>query len=60
MPQLNPDFYFSQLFWLFITFSILLIFLWKISLPRITSVLTRRERKINNDIENAKKLQTEA
>ena len=60
MPQLNPEFFVSQLFWLIVTFSFLLIFLWRISLPRISSVLERRESKINNDIEIAKQLQTEA
>mgnify|MGYP001201613751 CR=1 FL=1 len=60
MPQLNPEFFISQLFWLIVTFSFLLIFLWRISLPRISSVLEKRESKINNDIELAKELQTEA
>jgi len=60
MPQLNPEFYTSQLFWLVVTFSFLLLFLWKISLPRISSVLEKRESKINSDIEMAKQLQTEA
>jgi len=60
MPQLNPEFFISQLFWLVITFSFLIIFLWKISLPRINTVLERRENKINDDIESSKKLQTEA
>ena len=60
MPQLNPEFYLSQVFWLVITFSFLLIFLWKISLPRISGVLEKREKKINSDIQAAKNLQTEA
>ena len=60
MPQLNPEFFISQIFWLLITFSFLLFFLWKISLPRISKVLEKRENKINNDIEIAKKLQAEA
>ena len=60
MPQLNPEFFVSQLFWLVITFSFLFFFLWKISLPRISSVLEKRENKINNDLETAKQLQTEA
>ena len=60
MPQLNPEFYFSQLFWLLITFSFLLIFLWRISLPRISTVLEKRDNKINNDIETAKQQQAEA
>ena len=60
MPQLDPEFFVSQLFWLIVTFSFLLIFLWRISLPRISAVLERRESKINNDIKIAKQLQTEA
>ena len=60
MPQLNPEFFVSQLFWLVVTFSFLLLFLWKVSLPRIGSVLEKRENKINNDIETAKQLQIEA
>ena len=60
MPQLNPEFYTSQLFWLVVTFSFLLVFLWRISLPRISLVLEKRENKISNDIEIAKQSQTEA
>ena len=60
MPQLDPEFFVSQLFWLVVTFSFLLLFLWKVSLPRIGSVLEKRENKINNDIETAKQLQIEA
>ncbi len=60
MPQLNPEFFVSQLFWLVVTFSFLLFFLWKISLPRISKVLEKRQNIISNDIETAKKLQTEA
>ncbi len=60
MPQLNPEFFVSQLFWLVVTFSFLLIFLWRISLPRIGNVLKKRERKINEDLAAAKELQLEA
>ena len=60
MPQLDPEFFVSQLFWLVVTFSFLLFFLWKVSLPRIGSVLEKRENKINNNIATAKQLQIEA
>ena len=60
MPQLNPEFFASQLFWLAITFVFLFIFLWRVSLPRINSVQTKRENKINEDIKKAKQLQAEA
>ena len=61
MPQLEQtEFFISQLFWLVVTFSFLLVFLWRISLPRIGSVLDKRERKISEDLATAKKLQEEA
>ncbi len=60
MPQLNPEFFISQLFWLVLTFSFLLLFLWRISLPRISLVLEKRDNKINNDLNSAKKMRTEA
>ena len=60
MPQLNPEFYISQLFWLVLTFTFLFIFLWRISLPRISTVLEKRSNKINEDIEIAKLHQTKA
>ena len=61
MPQLEQtEFFISQLFWLVLTFTFLLIFLWRISLPRISAVLEKRESKINDDISSAKQLQAEA
>ena len=60
MPQLNPEFYISQLFWLVLTFTFLFIFLWRISLPRISTVLEKRANKINDDIKIAKQYQAEA
>ena len=60
MPQLNPEFFVTQLFWLVVTFSFLLVFLWRISLPRIGNVLEKRERKISEDLTTAKELQNKA
>ena len=60
MPQLNPEFFVSQLFWLVVTFSFLFVFLWKVSLPRIGNVLEKRDRKIGEDLAAAKELQAEA
>ena len=60
MPQLNPEFFVSQLFWLVVTFSFLFVFLWRVSLPRIGNVLEKRERKVNDDLATAKELQEEA
>ena len=34
MPQLNPEFWFSQIFWLIVTFGIMFILLSKLVLPK--------------------------
>lgn len=60
MPQLNPEFFISQLFWLVVFFSFLLIFLWRISLPRIASVIEKRQNKIDEYLSSAKELQMQS
>ena len=60
MPQLNPEFFISQLFWHVITFSFLFIFLWRVSLPRISTVLEKRQNKIDENLSFAKGLQEQA
>ena len=60
MPQLNPEFFISQLFWLAIFFSLLFIVLWRISLPRIATVLEKRQTKIDENLSSAKELQEQA
>ena len=60
MPQLNPEFFVSQLFWLAVFFSFLFVFLWKVSLPRISNVLEKRQNKINDNLSSAKELQEKA
>ena len=60
MPQLNPEFFISQLFWLTIFFTFLLVFLWKVSLPRIATVIEKRQNKIDENLSSAKELQEEA
>ena len=53
MPQLNPEFWFSQIFWLTITFGILLIILSKFILPKIRNNLETRKSQIMENIEIA-------
>ena len=60
MPQLNPEFFISQLFWLAVFFTFLFVFLWKISLPRIANVLEKRQNKIDENLSMAKELQKQA
>ena len=53
MPQLNPEFWFSQIFWLIITFGLLFFILSKFILPNISSNLENRKSQILENIENA-------
>ena len=60
MPQLNPEFFVSQLFWLAVFFTFLFVFLWRVSLPRIATVLEKRQNKIDENLSTAKELQEQA
>ena len=55
MPQLNPEFWVSQIFWLTITFGILYVVLSKLILPKISSNLEIRKSQILENIEAAEK-----
>ena len=55
MPQLNPEFWISQIFWLIFTFGILYIVLSKLILPKISSNLELRKSQIQDNIEAAEK-----
>jgi len=55
MPQLNPEFWISQIFWLTITFGILYVVLSKLILPKISANLETRKSQILENIEAAEK-----
>ena len=60
MPQLNPEFWFSQIFWLIITFGVLFLTLSKIVLPKIGENLEKRRTQIIENIESAEKLREQS
>ena len=60
MPQLNPEFWISQIFWLIITFGILFIVLTKVILPKISGNLETRKSQILENIETADKQKEES
>ena len=55
MPQLNPEFWISQIFWLTLTFGILYFVLSKLILPKISENLELRKSQIQENIEAADK-----
>ena len=60
MPQLNPEFWLSQIFWLTITFGILFIILSRFILPKIRSNLETRKSQIMENIEIADNQKTKS
>ena len=60
MPQLNPEFWVSQIFWLILTFGSLFIILSKFILPKISYNLEMRKSQILENIETAEKQKIES
>ena len=60
MPQLNPEFWGAQIFWLILIFSTLYLIIWKIFLPKITYSIENRKSRIVNNIDEAQKLKESA
>ena len=55
MPQLNPEFWISQIFWLTLTFGTLYVILSKLILPKISANLETRKSQILENIVAAEK-----
>jgi F-type H+-transporting ATPase subunit b len=55
MPQLDPEFWISQIFWLTLTFGILYVTLSKLILPKISDNLESRKSQILENVEAADK-----
>ena len=60
MPQLNPEFWSAQIFWLILIFSTLYLIIWKIFLPKITYSIENRKSRIINNLDEAQKLKESA
>ena len=60
MPQLNPEFWVSQIFWLILTFGFLFVILSKFILPKISNNLELRKSQILENIETAEKQKIES
>lgn len=60
MPQFDPEWFASQLFWLIVTFTALYFVLSRVALPRIAQVLEERQDKVDDDLAKAERLKEEA
>ena len=55
MPQLNPEYWVSQIFWLVIVFACLYIILSQIILPKISESLETRKSQVLQHLDQAEK-----
>jgi F-type H+-transporting ATPase subunit b len=60
VPQLDATTFVPQLFWLVVTFCILLLLMARIGLPRIGGLLEARRKRIDDDLARATELKAEA
>ena len=60
MPQLDPEYWASQAFWLILVFTLLYVSISKFYLPKIKNNLENRENKIKEDLENASKFKKQS
>ena len=58
MPQLDPKYWASQVFWLILLFTILYISIAKFYLPKIKKKLEDRENKIKEDLDEANNMKS--
>ena len=56
MPQLDPEYWLSQSFWLVVIFVTLYVLVAKFFIPKIKLSIGDRERKIKDDLDEANKL----
>lgn len=60
MPQFDPSSFASQLFWLYVSFTLLLILLSVFALPKIGGVLEDRQKRIDGNLDKAAQWKSEA
>lgn len=60
LPQFDPTWFPSQIFWLAVSFFVLYLFFSKKTLPEISSVIENRRNHIRSDLDMAEKLTEEA
>ena len=60
MPQLDSNTYASQLFWLVVCFFSMLFIMSRFIIPKIREIIESRQKKINDDLEQARTVKEKA
>ena len=56
MPQLNPESFSSQIFWLFVSFSILFLIIHFFLLPKLKKIREKREKTVSDYLSQTQEL----
>lgn len=59
IPQLDPTYYPSQIFWLIVYFILMFVLMSKVALPPVAKMMDGRDDKVRHDLENANRARTE-
>lgn len=60
LPQFNPEYFPTQIFWLAVTFIVMYVIFSSRILPDISGILENRRSHIDGDLETAERLRSEA
>lgn len=60
LPQFDPTWFASQIFWMLIVFAALYLFLGRKVLPLMSDTLDNRRARVENDLDSARKMKDEA
>jgi len=60
LPQMNVETFASQIFWLVVTFTFLMIVLSRFAMPNIRGAMERRQNRIETDLGSAEELRRQA
>lgn len=60
MPQLDPTWFASQLFWLAVTFVMFYVVLSRFVLPPLMGIIAQREQTVEGDLSKAQSLKSQA
>jgi len=58
MPQLDPTWFASQLFWLFVSFAALYMLLSRVMLPPVLAIMAKRKETVDTDLSDAQSFKT--
>ncbi len=56
MPQLDPTWFVSQLFWLLVAFVALYVMLSRFALPPLMEIMARRQQTVTSDLDRAQQM----